>query len=215
MKRLAAIVVLGYALAISACGFGGTSSESPSPSKGSPTPASLSPNMPPSPQPPAEVSRLFSVQKWARGESLWLGVGDIPRVDGDCFVHSFTVGGRTRGAYQSDCRSWETTDGGYDIVLFYVALKNPTGRPINFNLRNFLLVSRQNRASYPPVNVRSEAEHPPLFLPEIGIIAPRSNLVGYLTFDGRAEIVPQRLSYIAAHQVLTMRFDGRHTVRIP
>ena len=177
----------------------------------SPDSPTLSPAASPSPEPPAEVSRLFSVQKWAQGESLWLGVGDLPLEDADCVVHAFTVGGRARGAYQTDCRSWETTNGGYDIVIFHVAISNRSDTAVHFNLRDFLLVSRENSASYPPVNVRAEAEHPPLFLPERGIIAPRSNLVGF-TFDGRATIVPARISYVSRDQVLTIRFDGRHTV---
>jgi hypothetical protein len=212
VARIVATIVLVSTIALSACDSDGSGSESPSPSVRSPNSTSPPPTSP-SPEPPAEVSQLFSVQTWARGESLWLGVGDFPLEDADCVVHAFTVGSRTRGAYRTDCRSWETTNGGYDIVIFHVAIRNRSDEVVRFNLRDFLLVSRQNNASYPPVNVRAEAEHPPAFLPERGIIAPRSNLVGFLTFDGRVSIVPARISYVSRDQVLTIRFDGQHTVR--
>lgn len=136
-------------------------------------------------------------------------LGEYP----DCRLHAFTTGKRTRGAYETDCRSWETTGDGYELLIFYVVLKNRTDRAIRFSLRDFLLVARRNRASYPPVNVRSQAAQPPNYLPETAIIAPRSNLVGFLTFDGRATIVPARISYVSRDQVLTVRFSGRHTVQ--
>jgi len=84
---------------------------------------------------------------------------------------------------------------------------------VRVNLRDFVLVDRSG-AVYGPVNVRSEADHPPYFLPETAIIAPHSHLEGYLTFGGRlaGALVPRRLSYIDDKQTLTIRFVGSPSV---
>lgn len=93
-----------------------------------------------------------------------------------------------------------------------MGLRNETNRALAFDLRDFVLVARKNDATYGPVNVRSAAQHPPEFLPETVKIAPHSNLVGYLTFDGRIALVPTRLSYVDGNQTLTITFQGKPSV---
>jgi hypothetical protein len=178
-----------------------TPSDSPDPSP--------SPTVPPRQRP--EVRIAFSVQDWAKGERLLFYAYPFRLPDSDCEVHVYSAGGRTRGAMRSGCSSWERT--GYDVLVFRVVLRNVDDRATSFNLRNFVLSARDGR-SFGPVNVRSEAETPPNFLPETARIPPRSNLLGYLTFDGRAPgLVPARLSYVDGRQTLTVVFDGRHSIR--
>ena len=55
---------------------------------------------------------------------------------------------------------------------------------------------------------------PPNFLPETSKVPPKSNVAGYLTFDGRVtRLVPARISYIDGDQTLSIRFEGKHGVR--
>jgi hypothetical protein len=180
---------------------------SPTPS---PTP-SATPS--PSPRPDAQVSEPFNDPlSWAEGERLSFADFWLPNHSNDCRTHTFRYHGKTHGAFRSDCASWEPE---YDILLFSVGLQNTTARPVRFNLRHFVLVTRDFR-SFGPVNVRSHAEFPPNFLPERTIIAPRSVLRGYLTFDGRVSgVVPDRLSYVDGDQTLTQTFEGRHAVTFP
>jgi hypothetical protein len=174
-----------------------TETPRPSPSK---TPARQQP----------EVKGLFSDYEWIKGEQLAFGVGRLPH-GGDCTVHTYTVENKPRGAYQSDCSSWESD--GYDILIFYVALKNLEDRATTFNVRNFVLVARDGR-SFGPVDVRSKAGTPPNFLPETGKILPHTDVLGYLTFDGRATgVVPARVSYVDGDQTLTVVFNGKPGIR--
>jgi hypothetical protein len=168
-----------------------------------------SPAVPPRQRP--EVRIDLSELVWAKGKRLLFFVYPLRPADSDCEVHAYTVGGKTTGAMRSGCTSWERS--GYDVLIFRVALRNVDDRAASFNLRNFVLVARDGR-TFGPVNVRLEADTPPNFLPETAKIPPRSNLLGYLTFDGRATgLVPARLSYVDGEQTLTVVFDGRHTVR--
>lgn len=182
----------------------------------SPSPSSSpSPSLSPSPSPsrvatPRQVEQTFHEQAWLKGERLWMASGDFPLADEDCAVHAFTENEVTLGAYQTDCQSWQTD--GYDIIIFSVALRNPTTRALTFNLRNFVLTARDSR-TFGPVNVRARAEFPPNFLPETGKLPPKSNLVEYLTFDGRVTgLVPARLTYLDGQQTLTIEFEGHHSI---
>jgi hypothetical protein len=81
---------------------------------------------------------------------------------------------------------------------------------MSLNLRNFVLTARDGR-TFGPVDARSQAQYPPNFLPETGKVPPRSNLYGWLTFDGRVRgFVAGRLSYLDGTQTLTVVFDGKH-----
>ena len=158
----------------------------------------------------AQVKALFSEQQWSKGRDMLLYAYEFPQPDEGCTVHAFAVGGQVRGAYETGCSSWERD--GYDVLLFYVALRNVDDRAASFNLRDFVLVSRNGR-TFGPVNVRTQAEFPPNFLPETSKMPPNTNVVGYLTFDGRVKgLVPARLSYIDGRQTLTVVFDGKHRV---
>jgi hypothetical protein len=152
---------------------------------------------------------------WADGRRIRFGVLWVSGVTHDCHVHAYRFRSRTHGAYESDCRSWETTPPGYDILLFRILVRNRADRATTVRLRNFTLVSRDGR-SFGPVNVRSEAEFPPSFLNETMLLPPRAQFVGWLTFDGRVQgMVPAALSYIDDRQTLTQVFRGRHIVVPP
>jgi hypothetical protein len=182
-------------------------------------PASMTPTPSPSPtptpekdSPPAEVVERFH-DKWSKGERLWFAGIWFPNHDRECRMHTFTYRGRTHGAFQSDCASWEGN--GYDILIFDVALRNATAKPVRFNLRHFVLVTRDDR-SFGPVNVRAQATFPPNFLPERTLIAPHTMLQGYVTFDGRVVgVVPGSMNYIDGQQTLTQTFQGHHAVTFP
>jgi hypothetical protein len=163
----------------------------------------------PRPKPAAAiVTGDFAGQEWVEGESIALGVSDRQSSDGDCRVHAYVVDGRSRGAFYSDCDTW--ANDGYDLLFFSVVVRNRTDQPINFNLRNFVLKARDTR-TFGPVNVRSKAKFPGNFLPEKGRVPPRSNIGGFLTFDGRVTgLVPASLSYIHRGQTITVVFEGRH-----
>ena len=153
-----------------------------------------------------EVRGTFSEHHWVEGKRLGLAGGKIHNPE-DCALHTYTVDGKTRGAFRSGCQAWESD--GYDILIFYVGLRNVRHRAMSFDLRNFALDSRDGR-SFGAVNVRSKAETPPNFLPQTGKLPPHSHVFGYLTFDGRATgVVPARLSYIDGDQTLTVVFDGK------
>jgi hypothetical protein len=63
------------------------------------------------------------------------------------------------------------------------------------------------------VNVGSKAEFPPNFLPENAKIPPRSNLFGFLTFDGPVRgLIPDQLNYVYRHRTLSVVFEGKHGV---
>jgi hypothetical protein len=169
-----------------------------------PVPVPKPKNVPPKQRP--EVRDDFSGNASANGKRLDMGVGKLDRIE-RCIVHSFTVNGHAKGAFMSNCSDWES--GGTDVLFFYVGLKNVEDRAMKFNLRDFVLVTRDGR-TFGPVNVRSQADKPPNFLPETGLLPPHSKVVGYLTFDGRATgVVPARLSYVDGDQTLTIVFDGR------
>jgi hypothetical protein len=75
------------------------------------------------------------------------------------------------------------------------------------------IVAARDTRTFGSVNVGSKAEFPPNFLPENTKIPPRSNLVGYLTFDGRVQgLVPAQLNYVYRRQTLSVVFDGKHEV---
>lgn len=202
---VAAVVAVGTVLALN---DGGAKTAASPTASASP---STSPSASPTPErPPAQIKSTFQGQDWLKGERLWLSVVDFDLNAAECSVHVYKVRNKMRGAFQSDCSSWERD--GYDILLFYVALRNPARRPFKFNLRNFVLTARDTR-TFGPVNVRSEAEFPPSFLPETGTLPPRSNLVGYLTFDGRVtSMVPARISYVNGQQTLVVLFEGKHSI---
>ncbi|MEX2203819.1 MAG: hypothetical protein WD965_07000 [Actinomycetota bacterium] len=209
VSLLVAVVLVGAVLALrddtETVVASPTSSPSPIPSS-SPSPSASA--TPPTTS-PRRVEQTFHQQEWLKGERLWLTVVDFPREVSGCTVHAYTVEQETLGAYESDCQSWESD--GYDVLLFYVGLRNPTNRPVRFNLRNFVVTARDSR-TFGPVNVRSQAEFPPNFLPETGKLPPKSNLVGYLTFDGRVTgMVPERLSYLDGQQTLSIVFEGNHS----
>jgi len=174
-------------------------------------PASQSPTPSPAASLERQVEGSFHDQEWLKGDGLWIWVSPFGLRDPGCVVHAFAKGHGTLGAYLSGCLSWERD--GYDILMFYVALRNPTRRSVSFSLRNFILTARDRR-TFGSVNVRSEAEFPPHFLPEKAKIPPRSNLVGWLTFDGRVRgLVAAELNYVNGPQTLTVVFEGQHTVR--
>ena len=153
-----------------------------------------------------EVRGAFSEHDWVEGKRLGLAGGKIHNPE-DCTLHTYTVDGKTRGAFKSGCQAWESD--GYDILIFYVGLKTVRRGAMSFDLRNFALVARDGR-SFGPVNVRSKAETPTNFLPQMGKLPPHSHVFGYVTFDGRATgVVPARLSYIDDDQTLTVIFDGK------
>jgi hypothetical protein len=205
---LVAVLGVGYILINDRNGTNAADDGSVSPSGStSPTP-SPSPHKPKHQGPRPQVATPFSEYGWSKGERLWFGVGKLGNADSGCTVHTYTVNGKTRPAYETDCSSWEND--GYDVILFYVALKNPNPQAVPFNLRNFVLASRDGR-TFGPVNVRSHAQYPPNFLPETGKVPPKSNLFGWLTFDGRVTgMVPARLNYVDSDQTLTIVFDGKH-----
>jgi hypothetical protein len=130
-----------------------------------------------------------------------------------CLTHAFANGGQLSAAYESDCLDWQRS--GFDIYLYYVVLANRTGRSLPFSLRGtlhgFLVVSRSGQ-TFAPVNVRERADTPPAFLPESGTIAPHASLRGWLTFDGRLDFIPLRISYVDGNQTLTIKFPGKHRV---
>ena len=113
----------------------------------------------------------FHDQDWVRGERIALAVGDLPLNDSDCLVHGFRDGAKVRGAFRSDCGTWEDADTGLDVLIFFVALRNDTRRAVNYSIRDFVMTARDRR-TFGPVNVRSEAETPPNFLQETGTIPP-------------------------------------------
>ena len=176
----------------------------------SPSPTPTANETPESRRP--EVRGTFSEHHWVEGKRLGLAGGKIHNPE-DCTLHTFTMNGKTRGAFRSGCQAWESD--GYDILIFYVGLKSVQRRAMSFDLPNFALVARDGR-SFGPVNVRSKAETPANFLPETGKLPPHSHVFGYLTFDGRATgVVPARLSYIDGDQTLTVVFDGRAGQEVP
>jgi hypothetical protein len=210
---LVAVVAVGVVLATRRTGSETAASLS---SPASPS-ANPSPSPSASPQPPtmrAQITRRFSDQKWVKGERLWLEAGDFSpgHRDTSCLLHTYRPNGsKSLVAFETDCASWESN--GYDIIIFYVALRNNTNHALSFNLRNFVLAARDSR-TFGPVNVRSKATSPPNFLPVTAKVPPRSNIVGYLTFDGRVtRLVPARLSYIDGNQTLTVVFDGKLAVQ--
>jgi hypothetical protein len=158
-----------------------------------------------------EVRTLFGEGGWSRGERLAIAVAKLPGATDSCVLHTYTVKGRTRAAYRSDCRSWENS--GYDILLFYVGVRNISARPATISLRDWVLVARDGR-SFPPVNVRSAADSPSNFLSETTQLARKTSVLGFLTFDGRdPDLVPSRLSYVDGDQTLTVVFGGRPRTR--
>jgi hypothetical protein len=202
---LVAVLAVGYVLGSDRNGTTTANGSSVSPL------GSTGPTPSPKPKgPPPLVTRPFSGLGWSRGDRLWFGVGKLKAPDNGCTIHTYTVDGKTHGAYETDCPSWENTGSGYDIILFYVGLHDPTDQAASFDLGNFVLTARDGR-TFPPVNVRSHAQYPPNFLPETGKVPPKSNLFGWLTFDGRLTgFVAGRLSYVEPKQTLTVVFDGKH-----
>jgi hypothetical protein len=159
------------------------------------------------------VSIVFGRQEWAKGARLALHLYEPPYPDEECIVHTYELGGRTLGAFQSNCASW--TRNGYDILIFGVGFRNRSQLPLTIRLRNFVLISRDGRA-FSPVNVRSEARFPPLFLPETQKLPPGGTWRGFVTFDGRVPgIVPASINYIDDEQTLRIRFQGRHRTALP
>jgi hypothetical protein len=136
-----------------------------------------------------------------------MGVGYLPP-NSDCRVHTYTDHGRTKGADESDCGSWESS--GKDILSFYAVLKNITDRAVTYDLRKFFLADRRQR-KFGPVNVGSEAHYLAHFLKETGLIPPHSEAAGWLTFDGRVTgLVAQRLGHVDRKQTLEVIFTGKH-----
>lgn len=154
-----------------------------------------------------EVVTLFDEGGWSRGERLAIAVAKLPGATDSCVLHTYTVKARTRAAYRSDCRSWENS--GYDILLFYVGVRNVSARPATISLRDWVLVARDGR-SFPPVNVRPVADSPSNFLPEMTQLPRRTSVLGFLSFDGRdPDLVPGRLTYVDGDQTLTVVFGGK------
>lgn len=95
--------------------------------------------------------------------------------------------------------------------MFHVALKNLTSHVQTFNLRNFVLTSREG-STYGPVNIRSVSGVAAAnYIPESGKLPARSRVDGWLTFDARtggSPPVASKLSYIDGDQTLTVVFDG-------
>ena len=167
--------------------------------------------------PPAEASEVvasFNAKNgWSVGERLRFGVlwGEFP--DNLCRAHTFDWKGHTRAAYYSECPDWEVK--GDDVLFFIASLENRTNEAIRFNLRDFILISRDGR-SFGPINVRSIAKQPSRFLPERGIIPPHGKLSGLLTFDGRVlGMVADRVSYVDDDQTLTQVIHGTHHIVEP
>lgn len=190
-------------------GSGGKAAATPASTVSPTPPPSLSPTPSKAQRPPAQVTSKFIDQEWVEGSRIWLVMIDVKH-SSECLNHVYRQAGKSLEAFTSDCQSWERD--GHDILIFFAALWNNTAHPLTYNLRNFVLVSRDGR-TFGPVNIRSKAKTPPNFLPETGRLPPHQRVSGYLTFDGRVtEMVPARLSYIAGQQTLTVVFSGRHLV---
>lgn len=115
----------------------------------SPTPdtsasPSVSPTATPTPQPPAVVTNVFNKSDaWTEGSRLAFADFFLHYPDNDCAVHTYTLNGKTRGAFTSDCASWENTGQGYDILTFYVDFKNRSREVVTLTLEE--LRSRRPR----------------------------------------------------------------------
>jgi hypothetical protein len=159
------------------------------------------------------VNGSFNAKKgYSRGERLIFGVlwQDLP--DDECRVHTYAVV-QPRGAFESDCRSWEQS--GHDVLFFLVRFENRSDRAVSLRLPNFVLSSRDGR-SFAPINVRSEAEYPTSFLPPRFQLPPGARWRGFVTFDGHViGMVPDRLSYVDGNQTLIQLFKGKHAVEEP
>ena len=205
------VAVLGYALVTSKRDVATpTGSSTPSPS------ASLTPSPTPKPRPDkpaAVVEALFNDNNvWTEGERLSFGVAFLDVPDDDCATHTYTMSGKQRGAFRSDCRSWEPE---YDILLFRLSFENTSDRATSLILRSLVLTDRYGN-TYGPVNVRSHAEYPPYFLNEKQQLPPGGEWSGWVTFDGRVvSLVPRKLSYIDGNQTLVQVFSGKHAVVQP
>jgi hypothetical protein len=177
----------------------------------SPTPQS-SPSSQPSSSPNhirSEVSQPFNKLGPVEGAHLSLGVYWLPTPNSLCFTHTYSSQGHTHAAFYSDCSNWQV---GYDILFFYVGIRNETHSAHTYRLDNFILSSRDGRSSE-PINVRSQANRPPDLLPQQAKIPPKGALRGWLTFDGRVQgLVPSRLSYVDGKQTLTETFEGGYHV---
>lgn len=189
-----------------------SSSVTPSPSL-TPSP---SPNPSPEPaSPPTLVRNTFneakspSVGGRLSFESYWMDPPHFP--ESGCTTHTYTYKSKTHGAFESDCSDWESR--GYDILIFFVGVRNISDQAVTLHLRDFVLQSRDGR-TFGPVNVRSNAAFPTSFLSETQKLPPKARWVGYVTFDGRVTgMVPASISYIDGKQTLKQIFHGNAAVQ--
>jgi hypothetical protein len=199
---VATVGILAWALATRSSGSG----------QGSvPASASSAPSLPPSLPPKqsntsAVVRNVFNKKdSWSKGARLSFAGFWVPYPNKNCKVHTYALAGKTRGAFLSDCASWEPD---YDILLFEVGFENT----VTIVLRHLVLTDRYGN-TYAPVNVRSHATYPPYFLNETQKLPPGGKWSGWVTFDGRVvSLVPAKLSYIDNHQTLVQVFAGKPNV---
>lgn len=170
-----------------------------------------SPSFPSPPGPAPPVAERFTDHRWVEGQRLSWRAEIFKDASDDCQVHTFTRDGRTLGAYDARCHSWKAS--GYNLVIFYVTVRNLTDAPVPFDLHRFFLAGRDARVLV-PVEVGTQAASSRSFLPEMTVVPPRTRLLGYLTFDdGVTGLVPSRLTYLDGEQELTVVFDGKLGVK--
>lgn len=140
---------------------------------------------------------------------MWFTVDAIRSHARGCRKYAYTYHSETRAAFYSNCAAWGRF--GRDFVFFYVIFNSVTRDPVPFNLRNFVLVTRDGR-SIAPIDVRRIGARPPIYLPQRTSVAPFTTLSGYLIFDGRGlGGVPHMISYRDADQTLSQVFRGELT----
>jgi hypothetical protein len=167
----------------------------------------------PSPDAPPGTADFPSV---ASGTRLRLKVIPVRADDfdaiGPCRVHLYDG----TAAYISKCeRVSDVIE--KELVFFQVKLTNPTDSPVKFSLENFLIVSRSEGYSYDPVDVRSDWRNDPFLLPAQGLIPPKANRAGWLTFDGRIEPdfgAAGSLVYVDGDEAVTVAFAGKPKSRV-
>jgi hypothetical protein len=118
-------------------------------------PASPSTTVVPDPRTARHVVRTFRSGKAAIGQRFSLLVPGLVGKEKSrgCDLHSVPrPKGKPGGAYLTGCAFLENE--GYQVILINVSLRNVTGAPVEYNLRNFILISMPG-PTYGAVNIRS------------------------------------------------------------
>jgi hypothetical protein len=149
------------------------------------------------------VGSFNAANGWSVGTKLRFGVLWLRYPWPKCHTHTFSTGGKPRGAFYTDC-AWDDQD----LAFFQLNFKNRSVDSILLSRLNVTLRTRDGR-ELKPVDVGAVNK----FLSKPKTLRWLSQWSAWVAFDNSAgDIHPASMSYKLGDETLTQTFDGSEAV---